>query len=230
MGSGTMSFILILYNKLAVSYGDFVVAASSITSKAQMAVIMIVTGISMGIQPFIDYNYGARNYRRLFSGIKVSIILGTGTCLLYYNLFWLCRPLVCPVVFLRSASDNSRDKDDEPGDFWSSADGGTNDVYDLSAIYRTSCKSNDCESKPSMFYSYSVLFVTNFFFKLNGFLLSQLISDIATTILAISLVFRKYTALGMKTSLSDRYKNIGEQLKVLRNKRGRLFLILPLRC
>jgi hypothetical protein len=38
-----------------------------------------------------------------------------------------------------------------------------------------------------------------------------------------------YTALGMKTSSSSRNKNIGEQLKVLRNKGGRFFLILPLR-
>jgi hypothetical protein len=51
-----------------------------------------------------------------------------------------------------SSSDNSRNKDDAPGDFRPFADGGTNDVYDISAIDRTSRKSNDCESKPSMSY------------------------------------------------------------------------------
>jgi hypothetical protein len=38
-----------------------------------------------------------------------------------------------------------------------------------------------------------------------------------------------YTALGMVISLGGRYKNIGEQLKVLRNKGNGFSLMLPVR-
>jgi hypothetical protein len=43
------------------------------------------------------------------------------------------------------------------------------------------------------------------------------------------LSFVRYFALGMKILSSRRYKNIGEQLKVLRNKGSRFFLMLPVR-
>jgi hypothetical protein len=46
---------------------------------------------------------------------------------------------------------------------------------------------------------------------------------------AYSVALEHYTALGMKTPSGSRYKNIGEQLKALRNKGSLFFLILPLR-
>jgi Na+-driven multidrug efflux pump len=63
---------------------------------------MIIMGISTGMQPFIGYNYGAKNYRRLFSSIRVSVTTGTAICLLFAALFaaaarWFIRQFTSDV-------------------------------------------------------------------------------------------------------------------------------------
>lgn len=70
-----MSFASMMQNKLLVGYGDVVVAAGGIASKAGMLIAMVVMGICMGIQPAIAYNYGAGDKKRMSEIIKGTGIL-----------------------------------------------------------------------------------------------------------------------------------------------------------
>jgi putative MATE family efflux protein len=183
-----MSFALVIYNNLAAGYGDFVVAASGIATKAQMTAIMIIMGITMGMQPFIGYNYGAKNYRRLFSGIKVSVTVGTGICLLFVLLF-----AVAARWFMRQFTSDLQ----------------VNAVgirmmhlaiiglpfMALQMTFMTYLQATGQALKATIvnlsrqcIILIPVITLMNFFFKLDGFLLAQPIADLATTALAACLV------------------------------------------
>ena len=69
-----MSTSNILTNNFLVKYGDVAVAAMGVAMKANMLVIFLQLGIAMGIQPLIGYCYGAKNYVRLKSVMKFSMI------------------------------------------------------------------------------------------------------------------------------------------------------------
>ena len=85
-----MSFTNILLNNLAVSYGDYVVSAYGVAGKMVTMVVMITLGYVSGYMPFAGYNYGAKNYRRMISALKFTILSGTGLCLIMLIPFiWL---------------------------------------------------------------------------------------------------------------------------------------------
>lgn len=67
----------ILLNNLASGYGDNVIAALGIASKATLFPIMLLIGLSQGVQPLIGYNYAAENKLRLNSIMKTTAITGT---------------------------------------------------------------------------------------------------------------------------------------------------------
>jgi Na+-driven multidrug efflux pump len=69
-----MSTSNILTNNFLVKYGDVAVAGMGVAMKANMLVVFLQLGIAMGIQPLIGYCYGAKNYVRLKSVMKFSMI------------------------------------------------------------------------------------------------------------------------------------------------------------
>ncbi len=75
-----MSLANIVLNRYAVQYGDSVVAAFGVVNKIVMIDVMLLLGLSQGVQPFIGYNYASKNYRRMNGSIsfsiKVSIVMG----------------------------------------------------------------------------------------------------------------------------------------------------------
>jgi putative MATE family efflux protein len=183
-----MSFALVIYNNLAVGYGDFVVAASGIASRAQMTAIMIIMGISMGMQPFIGYNYGAKNYRRLFSGVRASVTVGTGICVLFVLLFavaarWFMRQFTSDLQVIGIGARMMR-----------LAIAGL-PFMALQMTFMTYLQATGQAAK-AMVVNLSrqclilipVITLMNFLFKLDGFLLAQPVSDVATTVLAVCLV------------------------------------------
>jgi putative MATE family efflux protein len=184
-----MSFSVVIYNAIAAGYGTYVVAASGISVKAQMASIMIVMGISMGMQPFIGFNYGAKNFRRLFSGIRASIVVGTSLCLLFATLF-----AITARWFVRQFSSDAQ-----------VIAIGTRILHlsiiglpfmSIQTTFMTYLQATG-QALKAMLVNLSrqclvlipVISLLNFFFKLNGFLWAQPISDLATTVLAVVMVF-----------------------------------------
>lgn len=68
-----MSFSATISNRIAVSYGNIVIAARNVSGKSAMLIPMIAMGICMGVQPAISYAYGSKNEARLR-----KIVLGVG--------------------------------------------------------------------------------------------------------------------------------------------------------
>ena len=64
----------VLLNNFAASYSDTVVSAIGIASRVNMIAIMLFLGLSQGSQPFIGYNFAAKNYKRMKGAIKFGII------------------------------------------------------------------------------------------------------------------------------------------------------------
>ncbi|MCM1285404.1 MAG: MATE family efflux transporter [Acetobacter sp.] len=82
-----MSISNIIINIVLVGYGDNAVAAMGVAMKANMLVVMLQIGLAQGVQPLIGYCYGAKNYTRMKSCMRFSIlcniIIGTAMMLFY---------------------------------------------------------------------------------------------------------------------------------------------------
>ncbi len=82
-----MSLSNIVVNMFLSNYGDAAVAAMGVAMKANMLVVMLQIGLAQGIQPLVGYCYGAKNYSRMKSSIRFSmlcnIIIGTVMTVFY---------------------------------------------------------------------------------------------------------------------------------------------------
>lgn len=72
--------IVIIMNLQLVKYGgDYAVGAYGIINSILMCVVMIIIGLTQGMQPIAGYNYGACRFDRVISVFKYTVI--TGTCI-----------------------------------------------------------------------------------------------------------------------------------------------------
>ena len=58
--------------------GDMAVGAYGIVNRVVVVFVMIVLGITQGMQPILGYNYGAKNYPRVRTTLNYGIIAGVG--------------------------------------------------------------------------------------------------------------------------------------------------------
>jgi len=77
-----MSFSFILVNRIAVTYGDHVVAGNGVQMRVGSLFFMLVFAIVMGYQPFAGYNYGAKQFERLRKGFKLTALYSSGLCVI----------------------------------------------------------------------------------------------------------------------------------------------------
>ncbi|MBP8660545.1 MAG: MATE family efflux transporter, partial [Mesotoga sp.] len=66
------SFSVALLNNAAAVYGDHAVASVGITMRVLMLGMMVLFGYGQAFQPVTGYNYGAKNYSRIFEALKFS--------------------------------------------------------------------------------------------------------------------------------------------------------------
>ena len=67
--------IVIFINNRLLNYGgDLAIGAFGILNRIQMLFVMIVMGITMGMQPISGYNYGAGNIDRVKRTLKLGIV------------------------------------------------------------------------------------------------------------------------------------------------------------
>lgn len=72
------SVIVILINTSLIRYGgDLAVGAYGIINRIAFLFIMIVMGFNQGMQPIAGYNFGAKQYDRVNSVLRLTIILAT---------------------------------------------------------------------------------------------------------------------------------------------------------
>lgn len=62
-----------IQNVAASSYGEDALAAIGISLKITMLPMFVMMGYNQGFQPFAAYNYGAKNFKRVSEGLKISI-------------------------------------------------------------------------------------------------------------------------------------------------------------
>jgi putative MATE family efflux protein len=82
-----MTVAAISKNRVGASYGDFVVAGNGICMRIGMISFMLVMALAMGYQPFAGFNYGAKNYQRLRTGLRVTILYTTALALFFTLVF-----------------------------------------------------------------------------------------------------------------------------------------------
>ena len=75
--------------------GDAYVAVMTIVNSVREVLSVPVNGLTQGSQPVIGFNYGAGEYRRVKSGIKVMAAIG----IVYTTLAWIITLLI-PGVFI----------------------------------------------------------------------------------------------------------------------------------
>jgi len=73
---GLASISSSLLNNRAAVFGDSAVAAFSIVGKVSFIIMAVMLGVGQGFQPVVGYNYGARDYKRVRSAYKVTLMLG----------------------------------------------------------------------------------------------------------------------------------------------------------
>ena len=67
-------FVVVLQNYNLLKYGgDLYVGAFSIINRIAFLFFMIVLGFSQGMQPIVAYNYGAKNYKRMWDTFYLTV-------------------------------------------------------------------------------------------------------------------------------------------------------------
>ncbi len=70
--------VIFINNALRSHGGDMAIGAYGITNRSLMLLVMVVMGITQGMQPIIGYNYGAQQYDRVRKTLWYGIFAGVG--------------------------------------------------------------------------------------------------------------------------------------------------------
>lgn len=68
--------VIIINNSLQTNGGDLAICAYGIINRVLTLFVMIVLGLTMGMQPIIGYNFGAKVFERVRKTLKYGIITG----------------------------------------------------------------------------------------------------------------------------------------------------------
>lgn len=72
------SVTVMITNKALLTYGgDLAIGALGIQNGIATIFVMIIIGLNQGAQPILGYNYGAKNYDRMFATLKNAAIAAT---------------------------------------------------------------------------------------------------------------------------------------------------------
>jgi putative MATE family efflux protein len=73
------SVIVIIINQSLIKYGgDLAVGAYGIINRIAALFVMVSLGLNQGMQPIAGYNFGAKQFDRVNSVLKLTILLATG--------------------------------------------------------------------------------------------------------------------------------------------------------
>lgn len=101
---GTNCFVQVACNATLQSYGgDLYVGIMTVTNSIREIFMLPISGIVQGAQPVISFNYGARKYDRVKSGIRFNTIIGV----VYTTFAWI-MVLVVPRFWFGIFSDNAK--------------------------------------------------------------------------------------------------------------------------
>ena len=85
------SVAISLTNRCAAAYGDSAVAAFGVVMRVFSVGQLMITGFLKGYQPFVGYNYGAKNFARVKAGTSKAMLWTTLFCIFTSAMFFLFR-------------------------------------------------------------------------------------------------------------------------------------------
>ena len=87
---GTNCLVQVICNATLQRFGgDLYVGIMTVTNSVREIFSLPVMGMTSGAQPVISYNYGAKQYERVRSGIRFNTFIGTGYTLVAWSLIVL---------------------------------------------------------------------------------------------------------------------------------------------
>ena len=88
--AGTNCLVQVACNATLKIYGgDVYIGVMTVVNSVREIFTLVVTGLTHGAQPVISYNYGAREYRRVRSGIAFITVMGAAFTLVCWTLVLL---------------------------------------------------------------------------------------------------------------------------------------------
>jgi len=83
------SFSAIFLNNLLLQHGgDMAISTFGLINRAMVFIFMPCMVIGQGMQPIIGFNYGARQYDRVFKALKISLSWATGIAIAGFLVFY----------------------------------------------------------------------------------------------------------------------------------------------
>ncbi len=83
------SFSAIFLNNLLLQHGgDMAISTFGLINRAMVFIFMPCMVIGQGMQPIIGFNYGARQYDRVFRALKISLSWATGIAIAGFLVFY----------------------------------------------------------------------------------------------------------------------------------------------
>lgn len=84
--------VISLYNDVLGHFGDTAIAAYGLTFRMMAMVFMPFFGIAQGLLPIVGFNYGARQYQRMWGAIRFASAVTGGVGFLLGALLWVFAP------------------------------------------------------------------------------------------------------------------------------------------
>jgi putative MATE family efflux protein len=82
----TESLAFVLFNKVVSTYGSIAIAAVGLAMRISDLAFMPIIGVSNGLLPIVGFNFGARNFKRLWDSVKLASV-GIGVFLVVVTVF-----------------------------------------------------------------------------------------------------------------------------------------------
>ena len=193
----------ILINNFASGYNDNVVAGLGVSQRIFMLVILVFIGLAQGIQPFIGYNFAAKNYKRMNASIKLS-------CLISFILgcIFLSSAFLFASHFIRIFIDN--DEVVEYGVKFLIASYSISPIIGFQFVFMSTFQALG-KAIPSLILSLSrqgiafvpAIVIGTKFFGINGIIWAQPIADIVSIILASIMYIYIYKTMKKKHALEN---------------------------
>lgn len=197
------SIMLILFNNLAVGYGDQVISAYGVAVKMITMEFMIIFGYVQGYVPLAGYNFGAGNVKRMINGLKFTIVTGTGICLLFLIPFTVLAP-----TYMGAFTTNREII--EIGTLFLHAQAWTVPIMAIQTSLMSTFQATGQAmralvinlGRQCLFYL-PFLYLFNHLWGMNGLLHVQMASDLATTIVAVLIGYPFFKKLLHHKTISE---------------------------
>lgn len=176
----------IVIDRLMSGYNDIALAAVGIVLKAERLPLNIGVGICQGMVPIVAYNYASKNYKRMKSVARFSLLCGIVCAVISITLYELFAPAIMR-VFIADAGTVALGTD-----FLRARCLAT--VFMFMSFYHVNLFNAYGRGGEALFLgvfrwavlNIPMLFILNHFFGMYGIVWSQLVSDIFTVIVSFA--------------------------------------------